>query len=102
MSLPPDLKLLTAGDFEPFIGQTFRVEASPEALEIQLDAVERRPRLTWMLREPFTLLFSTPSSVLLEEGSYRMQPEGGEPLDIYVIPIQELSSDRRAYQAVFN
>lgn len=102
MSIPPGLKLLTAEEVEPFVGLLFRVEAAPEAIDLQLDAVERRPKQDWMLREPFTLIFSTPMGVLLQEGSYRMQPEGGEPLEMHIMPIQAPFSDRRLYQAVFN
>ena len=102
LPLPRLETLLTVDDFMPHVGSTYRVEAVPQLVDIRLDEVLRRPRGRWMAREPFLLVFSSPWTVLLVAAHYRMRPEGGQPVAVYLIPSQSALSPRRLYHAVFN
>lgn len=103
MQLPPDLAPMpTAEDFLPFVGGLLRVEATPEAIELTLESVDRRRKEDWMPREPFSLLLSTPRDVLVSEGLYCLQPTGGRAFDLYMMPIASPPGDRQFYQVVVN
>lgn len=100
--LPKLGPLLTVDDFLPHVGGSYSVEAAPEPIDIRLDEVLRRPRPAWMAREPFLLVFSTPWTVLLVDATYRMSPEGGQPVELHLIPTQTMAGERRFYHSVFN
>jgi hypothetical protein len=103
MTQLPELgPLLQADDFAAYVGRDFRVETKTEPVAIRLDEIVRRPGEPWMLREPFILVFSSPWIVLLVEGNYLMQPEGGAPVRLHLIPTLTVSPERRLYQAIFN
>ena len=68
----------------------------------RLDELRRGRGEPWMVREPFALVFSTPWTVLLLEAQYQMQPIGGKPVPVYLIPTQSPPGDRRLYHAAFN
>lgn len=102
LPLSPLGPLLTMEHFLPHVGQTYRVQAAPEPVDIRLDEVRRSPKAVWMPRDPFSLVFSTPWNVLLVEASYAMQPHGGDPITLHLIPSLSVPGDRRFYHAVFN
>lgn len=100
--LPRFGQLLTIDDFKPHVGEAFAVDATPEPIRILLDKVTPQPGPSWLPREPFSLVFSTPWGTLLAEGSYRMKSPRGDLLEVYVIPTQTLPGPRRYYHSVFN
>jgi hypothetical protein len=100
--LPKLGQLLTIDDFLPHVGATYLVQATPKPIEIRLETALRRPGEPWMPREPFLLSFSSVWSALLLEGRYTMQPTGGTPVELYIIPTQTFPGERRLYHAVVN
>jgi hypothetical protein len=100
--LPKLGPVLTVDDFLPYVGATYRVETVPKPVDIRLDELRRGRGEPWMVREPFALVFSTPWTVMLLEAQYQMQPIGGKPVPVYLIPTQSPPGDRRLYHAVFN
>jgi hypothetical protein len=101
-SLPDCGPLLTAADFEPYVGQTFLVDARPRPLQIRLDKIVCRRDSGVVSRQPFILIFTTPWNDLLLSAVYRMQPNGGHPVEMCLVPTQTEPGDRRYYHAVFN
>ena len=101
-ALPDIGPLLTAADFEPHVGRGFLVDASPKPLEIRLDEIRRRPHDALAARQPFTLIFTSAWNDLLLAASYRMQPSGGRPVEMFIAPTQTGISERRYYHAEFN
>jgi len=94
--------LLTIDDFRPHVGEFYKVDATPEPIDILLDAVLAAPGADWLPREPFTLVFSTPWDTLLVEGHYRMKTPRGDLIGFHLIPTQTAHGPRRHYHSVFN
>jgi len=101
-SLPDLGPLLTAADFEPYLGKIFLVDAQPKPLEIRLERIAVLPGDAAMMRQPFTLIFTSPWSELLIAANYRMQPSGGGPFEFVLTPTQTAPGERRYYHAAFN
>jgi hypothetical protein len=101
-SFPDVGPLLTAADFEPHVGKDFLVDATPKPLRIRLETVVLRPNDPEIQRQPFMLIFTTPWSDLLLEGMYRMQPNGGRQVEMYLNPTQTAQGPRRFYHAMYN
>ena len=102
MSLPDIGPLLSAADFEPHVGETFLVEAQPQPVEIRLEKILHGRFDTGLTRPPFTLIFTSPWTVLLVSALYRMQPNGGRPIEVFLVPTQTAPGQQRYYHAVFN
>ena len=102
MSLPDIRALLTAADFEPHLGKAFVVDAQPKPVEIRLERIEHGRYDTGLTRHSFTLIFTSPWSVLLVSALYRMQPADGRPIEVFLIPTQTAPGLQRYYHAVFN
>jgi len=101
-SLPDHGPLLTAADFEPYVGKIFVVDAQPKPLEIRLEKILRQPHDPAVARQPFVLIFTSPWNALLVDAMYSMQPNGGRPVQLVLIPTQTGPGERRYYHAVFN
>jgi len=101
-SLPDLGPLLTAADFEPHVGKIFVVEAQPKPLEIRLEKIVYGRDDLVVTRPSFMLIFTSPWNALLLSAVYRMQPDGGRPVEMFLIPTQTAAGDRRYYHAVFN
>jgi uncharacterized protein DUF6916 len=101
-SLPDLGPLLTAADFEPHVGQIFVVNAQPKPLEIRLEKIVYQHDDMVVARQPFMLIFTSPWNDLLLSAVYRMQPNGGRPVEMFLVPTQTAPGDRRYYHAVFN
>jgi hypothetical protein len=101
-SLPDLGPLLTAADFEPHVGRIFVVEAQPKPLEIRLEKIVYQRDDMAVARQPFMLIFTSALNNLLLSAVYRMQPNGGSQVEMFVIPTQTAPGDRSYYHAVFN
>ena len=94
-----DLGELTAGHFDPIIGDGFVVEGCDPAVELTLVEVDRRAREPDANR-PFTLLFTGPTEVRLAQGVWRLAHGTLGALDIFLVPVG-LRGDVPIYEAVF-
>ena len=101
-SLPDLGPLLTAADFEPHVGKIFLVNAQPKPLEIRLEKIVYQRDDMVVARQPFMLIFTSAWNALLLSAMYRMQPNGGSPVEMFLIPTQSAPGERRYYHAVFN
>jgi hypothetical protein len=101
-SLPDIGPLLAAADFEPHVGREFLVDATPKPLALRLEKVLPQPGHPELLRQPFMLVFTTPWRDLLLQATYRMQPSGGRPVELFLSPTQTAPGERRYYHAVFS
>ena len=99
--LPQLEGLLSAEDFEPWIGQMFVAETDPEPVSIRLEGVERRPASPFAIRAPFNLVFRSPMDVLLVDGIYKLRCDRFGPHDIFLTPIVS-PPGQRLYAAIFN
>ena len=93
---------LTIEDFAPLVGRDILIDASPEPLLLHLESVRPSPDSgLGERREPFSLVFSTPWTVLLSEAAYPMQLKRGVGV-VHIIPTQTGVGPKRFYHAVFN
>lgn len=101
--LPKLGRVLTIDDFKPLEGETLMAETQPEPIALKLEKVVAAPNSASVVREPFTLVFSTPMNALLVEGHYRIAAGRMGVVEIHMMPTQTLgASDRRFYHASFN
>ena len=99
--LPKLERILTADDFEPWIGRPFTVEADPEPIAVQLLRVDRHPISRFAIRPSFKLVFRSAADVLLIDGLYRMTCGRSGPHEVFLVPILS-PPGQRLYEAVFN
>jgi hypothetical protein len=98
---PKGLRFLEFENFEPCVGENFYIESEPAALPIRLDRLVKLSHAPAFLpRAPFSVLWSTDSSVSLLRGTYALRNGAWGPHSIYVEPMFS-SSTRWAYQSVF-
>jgi hypothetical protein len=96
------VQLLTPEDFGPWVGRKVRVATLPEAVEITLERIQRRPPLRGIdVREPFSLFFESPLETYLIDGTYELDCGKGGPHAILITQLQPFA-DRRCYEAVFS
>jgi hypothetical protein len=97
------LAKLRSADFVPLVGQAFRVVL--EGLEpIALTLISAKdigtPRSSEQ-RQPFSLIFlGSPSQQYLPQGTYRLEHEQLEGLDLFIVPIGP-QAGRMQYEAIF-
>ncbi|MHB8284489.1 MAG: DUF6916 family protein [Caulobacteraceae bacterium] len=99
--LPKLEHLLTADDFEPWIGQAFQVAADPAPVQIELISLSRRAAAFMTYRQPFVLVFRSAWSVLLVDGLYTLSRDCLGPHAIFLAALAPTST-QRLYQATFN
>ncbi len=99
--LPSVGRLLTADDFEPWIGKDFVAQATPEPVAIQLLRVNRKLASVFSRRAPFNLVFGSMADVLLIGGTYSLTCGGFGPHELFLTPIVSPPGER-LYEAVFN
>jgi hypothetical protein len=101
----PEPRSMVLTEFADLVGQPFRVDTSPEELEI--DLVEAKPLRDQRMadRPPFLLVFRSAPDAMLLAGTYVMKARGFGPDLIYISPTVAPPGDRSGhhfYQAVFN
>jgi hypothetical protein len=100
-TLPKGLRCLTVEQFEPCVGEEFEVDSKPVSVKLRLDRLiklEHGPG--FLTREPFTLLWSTPATVNMTLGIYRLRNGGWGPHEVYIEPMLS-AGERRTYHSVF-
>ncbi len=96
------MHLLTPEDFEPWVGKKVRVNTVPNAIEVTLERIERRPALIGIdVRQPFSLFFDSPAAVVLMDTTYEFDCGKGGPHNIHITQLRP-SQTQRHYQAVFS
>lgn len=97
------LESLTAETFRPHIGKAYRlVPAEGEAVDASLATVTDHPDADNEHRAPFSIVFVAAGPSSLEQGTFRVEGEGAEPIELFLVPLGP--SDDGAgmqYQAVF-
>ena len=98
--LPALGKLLTAEDFDPYVGAMFSVASEPQAASIQLVSV--KPLISGALahRAAFSLFFRSSPQISMVSGAYMMSCGGFGPLHIHLTPVLSPPGER-LYEAVF-
>ena len=94
---------LTLEDFEPLIGQPFRMAYPGHAEALTLTAARVAPTVPPSgMRQGFLLTFAGESrDVLLGQHSYRLENDALGMLEIVLVPIDRLPDGNFAYEAVF-
>ncbi|MDG2535818.1 hypothetical protein P6144_19305 [Sphingomonas sp. HITSZ_GF] len=96
------MQLLTADDFEPWVGRKVRIATLPNPVEVTLERIERRPPLIGIdTREPFSLFFDAPSAVYLLDTTYEFDCGKGGPHNIHITQLMPSAASRH-YEAVFS
>jgi hypothetical protein len=99
--LPKFDRLLTAEDFEPFVGRTFEAETHPAPVSLELFKLERKLASSLVLRQPFILFFRTSWNVILVDGLYKLRCGRFGPHEVFITPILAPPGER-LYQGGFN
>lgn len=98
------LDRLQVTDFEDLIGDRVRIRSEDaEALTLTLAEAQGLRTGETERRRPFSLLFHGPSEPVLPQGTYRVEHESMEALDLFLVPIgpdPEAQADM-VYEAVF-
>lgn len=96
--------VLTLDLFRPLVGRSFRL-SNEDGVELRLSAAEPLPAPKYAtavpLRASFELIFLGPKTPLLPQMIHRMETEGVDPLEIFIVPIGPIE-DAMGYQAIFN
>lgn len=97
-----DSQTLTALLFQSEVGHTFIAQTVPEPVELQLLRVVEGRRTSTDFRSPFSLIFTSPWSVLLMEAQYLLKSASGREYMLHLCPIVSPPGGLRHYQASFN
>ncbi|MCP1649851.1 MULTISPECIES: DUF6916 family protein [Pseudomonas aeruginosa group] len=97
-----DLEGLTAQSFSSELGQLFTAHTVPNPVQLTLHNVIEGRAAVGGFRTPFTLVFTSPLSVLLLEAHYRLSSPSGRDYEMYLAPLAATSDGQRHYQALFN
>ena len=86
--------------FADHLGKRFLVGDEPASIEIELVEITRldapEPR-------PFSLTFRGPLAPLLPQSIHRLEVEGAEPFDLFLVPLgPDRERAHQLYEAVFN
>jgi hypothetical protein len=88
------LETLTAGDFRGAQGTRFRLAGGPgsgmpAAVDVELiDVTEHAARPAGTFRTPFSLLFHGPAEPVMPQGTYRLEHEHLDALELFVVPVE--------------
>ncbi|MDQ2105976.1 DUF6916 family protein [Azospirillum isscasi] len=103
-----EFSTLTAEQFTPHIGQTFRFLAPEDRstiIEVELAVVKERPEFTprWAKRTSFSLTFEAFAQNELWNGSYLIDHPTEGPLGpLFIVRTVPLNPDRPCFELVLN
>ena len=97
------LGALTADDFRPHIGDSYRLASSTtEAADAVLTAVTEHPMRPGNARAPFDIIFRTPLGTTLEQGLFRVEHPDAVIEGLFLVPVgPDPEAEGMLYQAVF-
>lgn len=97
------MQLKSIHDFAGAANQEFQINMGTSAMTVTLIEVSplKAQPFPGMLREPFSLLFKSESSVILPQKLYRMENAAVGSHDIFLVPVAR-DGAAVVYQAVFN
>src|SRR5712692_5370600 len=81
------LEELTCEHFAPLVNKKFQIQADRPAIEVELIEARTLGRGRNGRREPFSLIFRGPTSLVLPQRIYTVQSEALGALDIFLVPI---------------
>lgn len=93
MSTGRSLQALTAEDFRPHRGTTFRLTGgsydggSPVSFDAELAEVTEHGGAPGRFRAPFAVLFHGPLQPVLPQGIYRVEHEQLGALELFIVPV---------------
>ncbi len=101
-----DLAALTAGDFEPLVGEEFHLSGTEAGTEqvgaIVVQLVEVLRQREWPgHRQPFVLHFSGPGEPVMSQGVYRLSHSALGQLECFMGPVMS-DTPGITYEAVFS
>lgn len=101
---PYDMRPMLLEEFTPLIGRTFKVDAEPKEIEIELIEAYSLTDRGVTDRPPFILIFRTGPETMLVDGSYRMRCGnwGPDRIAIWGTTRPNGAEPGYHYQAVFN
>ena len=92
------LDKLTAEDFQGWIGQSFKVEAGPETLEMELLESSQLGQGTG--RQAFSVLFRGPADKALLQATYSVSGGDLDQTPLFLVPVGP-DKEGMLYEAVF-
>jgi len=97
------MQLLTCESFAGRAGESFDLAMGESTVPLTLAEVTPLPSRPFpgMMRAPFSLIFRSPTPVVLPQRLYRLQNQTMGALDIFLVPIGR-DVQGIVYQAVFN
>jgi len=90
---------ITAELFARHIGKAVSLS---DGRKLTLTAVDQQGSQASGVPRAFTLLLRGAPDNIVSEGLHRLTFDGGENLDLYLIPIHTRSRDHQDYQIIFN
>jgi hypothetical protein len=93
--------IFTLEAFTPRVGAAFRIAVGDGThLDVRLTTVEPLASAAGGSRTPFALTFHGPREIVLPQQTYRIESEGMEPMDVFLVPIGP-DQHGMAYEAIF-
>jgi len=99
-------EFLTLAHFTPLVGSDFRLPDVP-GVSLVLSHAQNLSRMKkggvvpgLPTREPFDLIFVGPMSPVLPQQMHRLEAQGAEPMEIFIVPIGPVEGGM-GYQAIF-
>ena len=98
-----DLATLSADDFDPMIGDEFRVCWDGLDEKLTLSAIRRTSRGMPGKRLAFALIFKGHSrEILLNQRIHPLETKEGSLLELFLVPVGQNDDGTYLYEAVFN
>lgn len=97
------MQLLSIQNFAGAANQEFEINMGEAAMTVTLIEVKplKQHAFPGMMREPFSLLFKSASSIILPQKTYRLRNATMGALDVFLVPVAQ-DQGAIVYQAVFN
>lgn len=94
------LEILHLASFSEHVNTKFRINGNDSTF-VDLELIEAADEDSTPRQERFSLIFRGPLQPFLPQGTYRMEHDKMETLDLFLVPISK-EEDGFRYQASFN